>query len=396
MKIKYLSVAVLSAMVISGCNDNDTVDGSPGGGNPPVNPGPDIVFDVENTFWDLEATSATVAANSTATAIAYYFTSDNKNLKTFWVDGSESYYISSTYSISGKDTDPSSGTLTFSLDDTDNSCKFAVTDKQTLDLTECTNSNLDVTTYKATSEREEEFKQIPEKESDKDVVNADFEWDFSTLPGGQATTGGRDFSVRNDEHNPKEIVDGAKEFNGAVKITQSETKHGFYHLAVEGSGSDDLVFPDGTFSAELVFRVDNYLDYNQNLQLIDITDGNSTGWKLVIDRKTMLPEARVNDGSGKYTAVRAVTPIEIGKYMHVMLTVNSTETKIYVNGTLETKRALNFVPNKADGDTFYLAGGSTTIKNNLEGAIDNFALFEDVLSEEQVQARAELFGFKSN
>ncbi|WP_394153751.1 LamG-like jellyroll fold domain-containing protein [Vibrio maritimus] len=392
MELKYLSIAICSASLIVGCNGSD--DAGSQGGSPPISPEPGVAYDVENTFWDLETIPNSMAQNTTAAAIAYYFNSDSYQLKSYWQDGDESYYTSSNYTISGNGIDKSQGTLTFTLANIDNTCRFAVTDKQTLDLTECDNSS-DVTTYKATPDKEDELNKISEKESDKDVVQPRFEWGFSTLPGGLATSGDRKFLVRNNADNPKEIVDGAKEYDAAVQITQSDSKYGFYYLPIEGAGVDELVFPDGTFSAELVFKVDNYIDLNQNLQLIELADGTSTGWKLIIDRNTLAPEARINSNTGSYTPVRAQSQIELGEYMHVVITVNSAETTIYINGEEETKRAVNFVPNQKEGDYLFLGGGSTNIQNNLEGAIDNFALFDEVLSAEQVKSRAKLFGFST-
>ncbi|QIA65448.1 hypothetical protein GT360_18075 [Vibrio astriarenae] len=146
MRCKYLTLAILTSISIVGCNESDKVDVVDGN------------YDIENIYWDLGSES--LASTSIATAVSYYFDSDGHQLSTFWQQGDEIYFKTSKYSISLDGNSKSKGTLTFSSGGDEINCKFHVADQETLDLTECSNSDLDITAYKATTEREQELSTV--------------------------------------------------------------------------------------------------------------------------------------------------------------------------------------------------------------------------------------------
>ncbi|ANO34527.1 LamG domain-containing protein [Vibrio breoganii] len=238
----------------------------------------------------------------------------------------------------------------------------------------------------------------PEPTPDPDFPVADFAWDFSAVDGG-AVIGSKSLTISKDSDNPKVITDGAVEVDGAVHTTQSLTSgtYGYYYTAMEGT-SDPLAFTDGTFSMEIVFSIDDVTfnpGFSQDLQLLENTDSNK-GYKLIIDKSSLKPKLRIYDGSGS-SSVEAETTVANGEFMHVVATFDNGTAKVYVNGVEEgTGGDLTFVPNTKDGDKVYVGGGSNSSQKNLEGALDNAAFFNDVLTAEEVALRAAEFGFTTN
>jgi hypothetical protein len=230
--------------------------------------------------------------------------------------------------------------------------------------------------------------------ADEVLPTADYEWDFSSVEGGIAV--GKDLTISKNDDNLKQIVDGANSTDGAVHITQSETEktYGYYYTTMKGT-SDPLAFVDGTYSMEIVFSVDD-INFNpgfgQDLQLLENTDSDN-GYKLIIDKSSLKPKFRVYNGSGS-TSVEAETALTDETFMHLLATFDNGEAKLYVNGVLEKAASkLSFMPNTKDGDKVYIGGGSNSSQKNLEGVLDNAAFFNDVLTADEVAARAQSFGF---
>jgi hypothetical protein len=163
------------------------------------------------------------------------------------------------------------------------------------------------------------------------------------------------------------------------------------------SSSDPLAFEDGTYSMEIVFSADDVNfnpGFSQDLQLLENTDSNK-GYKLIIDKSSLKPKFRIYDGSGS-TSVEAETVLTNDTFMHILATFNNGEAKLYINGVLEKEATgLTFVPNTKDGDKVYIGGGSNSSQKNLEGVIDNAAFFNDVLTADEVAARANYFGLSA-
>ncbi|MDN3715061.1 LamG domain-containing protein [Vibrio breoganii] len=260
------------------------------------------------------------------------------------------------------------------------------------------NNSSEATVRGTTPPPAEEEPEVPVDPVDPDFPVADFAWDFSAVDGG-SVVGSKALTISKDGDNPKVLTDGAVDVDGAVHTTQSVSSgtYGYYYTVMEGT-TDPLAFTDGTFSMEIVFSVDD-ITFNptagQDLQLLENTDSN-TGYKLIIDKSSLKPKLRIYDGSGS-SSVEAETTIANGEYMHVVATFDNGTGKVYVNGVEEgTASELTFVPNTKDGDKVYVGGGSNSSQKNLEGALDNAAFFNDVLTAEEVKLRAAEFGFTTN
>ncbi|MEZ9553810.1 LamG-like jellyroll fold domain-containing protein [Vibrio splendidus] len=233
-------------------------------------------------------------------------------------------------------------------------------------------------------------------DGDGNIAQADFEWNFSDVDGGTAL--GKTLTTSKNDSNPKQVVDGAASTGGAVHITQSTDSgsYGYYYTTMDSS-SDPLAFEDGTYSMEIVFSADDVNfnpGFSQDLQLLENTDSNK-GYKLIIDKSSLKPKFRIYDGSGS-TSVEAETVLTNDTFMHILATFNNGEAKLYINGVLEKEATgLTFVPNTKDGDKVYIGGGSNSSQKNLEGVIDNAAFFNDVLTADEVAARANYFGLSA-
>ncbi|MEZ9159485.1 LamG domain-containing protein [Vibrio lentus] len=233
-------------------------------------------------------------------------------------------------------------------------------------------------------------------DGDETITKADFEWNFSDVDGGTGV--GKTLKTSKNDDNPKMVVNGAASTGGAVHITQSAVSgsYGYYYTTMD-STSDPLAFVDGTYSMEVVFSVDDVTfnsSASQDLQLLENTDSNN-GYKLIIDKTSLKPKFRVYNGTGN-TSIEAETAITNDTFMHILATFDNGEAKLYVNGVLEKEgTGLTFVPNTKDGDKVYIGGGSNSSQKNLEGVLDNAAFFNDVLTADEVAARANYFGFNA-
>ncbi|MEZ9387450.1 LamG domain-containing protein [Vibrio lentus] len=233
-------------------------------------------------------------------------------------------------------------------------------------------------------------------DGDETITKADFEWNFSDVDGGTGV--GKTLKTSKNDDNPKMVVNGAASTGGAAHITQSAVSgsYGYYYTTMD-STSDPLAFVDGTYSMEVVFSVDDVTfnsSASQDLQLLENTDSNN-GYKLIIDKTSLKPKFRVYNGTGN-TSIEAETAITNDTFMHILATFDNGEAKLYVNGVLEKEgTGLTFVPNTKDGDKVYIGGGSNSSQKNLEGVLDNAAFFNDVLTADEVAARANYFGFNA-
>ncbi|WP_017092958.1 LamG-like jellyroll fold domain-containing protein [Vibrio splendidus] len=245
-------------------------------------------------------------------------------------------------------------------------------------------------------DREDDGSGDGDGDGDGNIAQADFEWNFSDVDGGTAL--GKTLTTSKNDSNPKQVVDGAASTGGAVHITQSTDSgsYGYYYTTMD-STSDPLAFEDGTYSMEIVFSADDVNfnpGFSQDLQLLENTDSNK-GYKLIIDKSSLKPKFRIYDGSGS-TSVEAETVLTNDTFMHILATFNNGEAKLYINGVLEKEATgLTFVPNTKDGDKVYIGGGSNSSQKNLEGVIDNAAFFNDVLTADEVAARANYFGLSA-
>ncbi|WP_220718226.1 LamG domain-containing protein [Agarivorans litoreus] len=227
---------------------------------------------------------------------------------------------------------------------------------------------------------------------------ADFAWDFSSVDAG-ASEGNKELQMSKADDNPRAVVNGAVDANGAVSIEQTSASGLYgYHYTVMDSASDPLAAIDGVISMEIVFKSNSAsfnADQGQDLQLLENTDSNK-GWKVVVNKSTLIPELRIYNGTGS-TSVKATTALNDDTWMHLVATYNNSTANIYINGKLEgTAEITDYIANTKEGDKVYIGGGSNSSQKNLDGAIDNAAFWLSSLSAEEVAARAEAFGFTAN
>ncbi|MBW8191496.1 discoidin domain-containing protein [Neiella marina] len=228
-------------------------------------------------------------------------------------------------------------------------------------------------------------------------ADADYAWGFSIV-GDETVLGDIDLSMSKSDNNPRTVVEGATADGLAVNIEQSTDSgtYGYYYAEMGTAATDPLAFNDGVMTMEIVFKADDIMSYadSQDLQLLENTDSNK-GYKLIVSKSSQLPQFKLYNSSGS-TSVTATTAIVSGQWYHIVATFsgNGSDANIYVNGALEgTATISDYVPNDKDGDKVYVGGGSNSSQKNLDGALDHAGFWASVLTDDEVAARAETFGF---
>ncbi|MEE1675895.1 LamG domain-containing protein [Agarivorans aestuarii] len=350
-------------------------------------PPPEPIYAIENTDWNISSETSNITTSSTEYAEIYNFSDDVLTIYSY--DETNDLYTYTTQSYTVSETTIAYGNVdgTYVVDDAG-----ALAISYTLENVDYNDSGAEVTDetiLAAIAEAEKE--QTPGVE----VPTADYEWDFAAIDA-DAAQGDKVLQMSKADANPRAVVDGAVDTAAAVSIEQSTESGSYgYHYTTMDSTTDPLAAIDGVISMEITFKADS-ADFNaglgQDLQLLENTDSN-TGWKVVVNQSTLIPELRIYNGSGS-TSIKATSVLEDDTYMHLVATYDGTTASIYINGELEgTEEVTDYIANTKEGDKVYIGGGSNSSQKNLAGAIDSAAFWLDTLSAEEIAERAKDFGF---
>ncbi|WP_221076853.1 LamG domain-containing protein [Agarivorans aestuarii] len=350
-------------------------------------PPPEPTYAIENTDWNISSETSNITTSSTEYAQIYKFVDDVLTIYSY--DETNDLYTYTTQSYTVSETTIAYGDVdgTYVVDDAG---ALAIT--YTLNGVDYNDSGAEVTDetiLAAIADAEKE--QTPGVE----VPTADYEWDFAAIDA-DAAQGDKVLQMSKADNNPRAVVDGAVDTNGAVSISQSTESGSYgYHYTTMDSTTDPLAAIDGVISMEITFKADSAsfnADLGQDLQLLENTDSN-TGWKVVVNKSTLIPELRIYNGDGS-TSIKATSVVEDDTYMHLVATYDGTTASIYINGELEgTAEVTDYIANTKEGDKVYVGGGSNSSQKNLAGAIDSAAFWLETLSAEEVAERAKDFGF---
>ncbi|WP_406608825.1 LamG-like jellyroll fold domain-containing protein [Agarivorans sp. JK6] len=350
-------------------------------------PPPEPTYAIENTDWNISSETSNITTSSTEYAQIYKFVDDVLTIYSY--DETNDLYTYTTQSYTVSETNIAYGDVdgTYVVDDAG---ALAIT--YTLNGVDYNDSGAEVTDetiLAAIADAEKE--QTPGVE----VPTADYEWDFAAIDA-DAAQGDKELQMSKADANPRAVVDGAVDSNGAVSISQSTESGSYgYHYTTMDSTTDPLAAIDGVISMEITFKADSAsfnADLGQDLQLLENTDSN-TGWKVVVNKSTLIPELRIYNGDGS-TSIKATSVVEDDTYMHLVATYDGTTASIYINGELEgTAEVTDYIANTKEGDKVYVGGGSNSSQKNLAGAIDSAAFWLETLSAEEIAERAKVFGF---
>jgi hypothetical protein len=81
-------------------------------------------------------------------------------------------------------------------------------------------------------------------------------------------------------------------------------------------------------------------------------------------------------------AINAVTPVTAGEWFHVTATYDMTVSKLYINGKLDAQGSFTDKPNTTDVQ--FIVGRTANGSYKLVGAVDELALFNQALTEQDI------------
>ncbi|MGQ9610590.1 MAG: LamG domain-containing protein, partial [bacterium] len=96
----------------------------------------------------------------------------------------------------------------------------------------------------------------------------------------------------------------------------------------------------------------------------------------------LLHNSFTSGGAPDNNFVNAVTPIEIKKWQHVAATYDMKEGKVFINGKLDAKSPFSSKPNVTDVPV--IIGRTPTNTYKYSGAVDEVAIFNKALSEDEI------------
>jgi len=91
----------------------------------------------------------------------------------------------------------------------------------------------------------------------------------------------------------------------------------------------------------------------------------------------------LGDGTNNYFLV-ANTPLETGKWYHIVFTYDGTYIKAYLNGSLDDSKNVGNFTLTTTTDNFYIGNGASD-KFPFHGLIDNFQVYERTLSPSEIK-----------
>ncbi|MEZ9478860.1 hypothetical protein CWN98_11520 [Vibrio splendidus] len=206
--------------------------------------------------------------------------------------------------------------------------------------------------------------------------------------------------------------------NTAISISQ-ELSNGQYTYLYYNRNSDaptGVELIDSSFSIEAVINQQARLDgtfYGDDVALFDFYDKDSsnsnfeTGFKLYIEGDDS-SESNLNKiklklygGISTSTEAKSDTSILNNEWHHIMAIYDAEaadagvygEIRIYIDGTQVASKDVDIevLPNADTTDKLVLLGGSTGDDKNFNGLVDNIAVWNEVLTDDQIQERVTQF-----
>ncbi|PTP78990.1 LamG domain-containing protein [Vibrio splendidus] len=204
----------------------------------------------------------------------------------------------------------------------------------------------------------------------------------------------------------------------AISISQ-ELSNGQYTYLYYNRNSDaptGVELIDSSFSIEAVINQQARLDgtfYGDDVALFDFYDKDSsnsnfeTGFKLYIEGDDS-SESNLNKiklklygGISTSTEAKSDTSILNNEWHHIMAIYDAEaadagvygEIRIYIDGTQVASKDVDIevLPNADTTDKLVLLGGSTGDDKNFNGLVDNIAVWNEVLTDDQIQERVTQF-----
>ena len=192
---------------------------------------------------------------------------------------------------------------------------------------------------------------------------------------------------------------------GAMHIDQDSATGGGYGYVYYNATSETTTGAqaiEGSFSVETVIKADRF-GYDSDVSLVDFAETSDyLGFKLYLESSDNSIKFKVYGGldaddKGLSTEAKSsegdVYLVEDNWY-HILATYNHSDStaNLYIDGTLVHSKSVDFdvVENTTD-DKFILLGGSSSSDKNFDGSVDNIAVWNEVLTDEQIQERVTQF-----
>ncbi|MFZ3407223.1 LamG domain-containing protein [Vibrio chagasii] len=192
---------------------------------------------------------------------------------------------------------------------------------------------------------------------------------------------------------------------GAMHIDQDSATGGGYGYVYYNATSETTTGAqaiEGSFSVETVIKADRF-GYSSDVSLVDFAETSDyLGFKLYLESSDNSIKFKVYGGldeedNGLSTEAKSsegdVYLVEDNWY-HILATYSHSDStaNLYIDGTLVHSKSVDFdvVENTTD-DKFILLGGSSSSDKNFDGSVDNIAVWNEVLTDEQIQERVAQF-----
>ncbi|CAH7026362.1 conserved hypothetical protein [Vibrio chagasii] len=192
---------------------------------------------------------------------------------------------------------------------------------------------------------------------------------------------------------------------GAMHIDQDSATGGGYGYVYYNATSETTTGAqaiEGSFSVETVIKADRF-GYSSDVSLVDFAETSDyLGFKLYLESSDNSIKFKVYGGldaeeNGLSTEAKSsegdVYLVEDNWY-HILATYSHSDStaNLYIDGTLVHSKNVDFdvVENTTD-DKFILLGGSSSSDKNFDGSVDNIAVWNEVLTDEQIQERVAQF-----
>ncbi|WP_135456465.1 LamG domain-containing protein [Vibrio echinoideorum] len=224
-------------------------------------------------------------------------------------------------------------------------------------------------------------------------------------------TGGKNYSAATG-------AKGAE--NTAISISQNLANEGdeytylYYNRNSDVPTGVELI--DSSFSIEAVINQQARLDgtfYGDDVAIFDFYDKDSsnsnfeTGFKLYIEGDDISEnnlnkiKLKLYGGISTSTEAKSDTSILNNEWHHIMAIYDAEaadagvygEMRIYIDGTQVASKNVDIevLPNADTTDKLVLLGGSTGDDKNFNGLVDNIAVWNEVLTDDQIQERVTQF-----
>lgn len=384
MKPSKLILLPLSAAFVFGCNDSDSGSSSGGSSEPEIT--------IEDTYWEMSGTG--LSTRSLYSGDIYFFSDDTLTIY-FSEDGGTSYeYITTDYTatettVEFEDTDGDTIDATYTV--TDGALELSYT----LDSTDYV---VDGTEETDTTLLDAADLYVPEALSEYTFTNFSESDDPLVADEGTAGSIGDITSISENSAVADAVLTAAAGVAGdadtALDLEQGDTTsptYGYISYTADGSSAADQL--TGSFTLEAVVYSESAR--TDDVSIIDFADSNTnSGFKLFVEADDQTIRFRIYGDSDSYTVQGSALSTETWYHIAAVYDDESSLLSIYIDGTLVASDTADiaYFPNAhSTGDKFAIGGSSTSSDKNFDGIIDNIAVWDETLSADQIETRAEMF-----